>query len=276
MHILILKFYLLVTLFYVTGLSLSAFPAEKLQPLIHFNFTNGSKLNTGSLGGQLELVSGSTTSPKVTKLAGGIWAFDNSQATNMGNMAERGENGFMRIPLNGAFDNLLSFTITGWFKTTDNVPLNSNAQLISAEGTALIRANPNGFRLTGSVYWDSNKHETVVGAQGVNNLQQNEKWVFFALIYDGTQQFDTLKIIHISDPSHVAIASHDLSHIGSLRSDGASSLILGDRSFNDATFRGFLTDIRFFGSYEDASGALDLRELLTNVFDEGWVKYGSN
>lgn len=258
----------------ITGLfwSQSLLSASSVDPLIRFTFNEGSLSNSGSLGGSLEIVSGTEFTPSVSQLQDGTWVWDKTGATGMGETTP-GENGYGLLRLTGdlagSLGSLQSFTITGWYQTKTGVQLNNNAQLINAEGAGLIRSNPNGERLTASVYWDPPGPfaHTLTGANGVNELPTEDEWIFVAIVYDGTLSENNLRIIHSLGESFVS-QIHTTNHTGATTDPGPQRFILGDRTSNDGTFKGYFKDIRMYGSALDGSGALSNEQIQLTVIPE--------
>lgn len=113
--------------------------------------------------------------------AAGDRAFDNSAANGMGGTVNSSGGRATHASDFDAIDNLLQFTIAGWFKTAGSAPLGGNAVLIEN------RSGVSGFRVHGDPNTPGNLVLAVDnGSNSSPGFGATGEWVNFAVTYDGT------------------------------------------------------------------------------------------
>jgi hypothetical protein len=188
-------------------------------------------------------------------------AFNNTASTAMGNAGEGGR--AQTTVKGGGMAGLISFTITGWFKTdaATSWPVNSGVNLVNSYNNA--DAN-NGARIL-----CGNPGQLILGINGAEGDSYSnsvytaaQSWVFFAVTYDGTATSNNVKFYAGSSEG-----TTKLSRTGSLNagpvSEKATYLGVGNAlgGFNVRPFDGFLDNIRVYGSSSDSSGVLSLSQI---------------
>ncbi len=163
-----------------------------------------------------------------------------------------------------AIDTLKSFTVSGWYKTSvpdatiggyavlfDNNSANNGFRLSCAGPNLALYVDDGNVASTGSAFDDKNR------------------WVFFAVTYDGTLAVGNVRFYRgyrtASEArqrlilSCVYTGSLDKATLGS----EALALRVGNSSARNRPFKGYLDNIRIFGSKTDATGALGGSQLET-------------
>ena len=241
--------------------------AQTPQPIVDYNFDHNpadeSEINTGNDSHHATLGFKDSKGAKVNlHSAAGLgvsgqltdYAFDNSASVTMGPPGPGG----LAISNTSASGTgkLISFTITGWFKTLPGMTLGAGARFFDtfgAEGTNVYLAGgvPLGslnFGLNGS----SVTSLPVFTAQGA--------WVFFAVTYDSSSSGgdDTLFYAGSAATPVSLVSSSDLTKRlpGSL-----NALCIGNRFSRDRPFKGYIDDFKIFGSSTDGTGALPIEQI---------------
>ena len=200
-------------------------------------------------------------------------AFDNTASTAMGSPGAPGGGGVaIHAADDNSVDDLQSFSAMGWFKSAD--VFTTGARLISSREPT---SSGNGFSLfaggtpgTLSVTIDN---VTVTTATAFFN--ETNKWVFFAVTYDGTTTSNNLIVYRGyrnateagANPllDDVAIFSVNEDGDGDIDQDSALFAI-GNSNLSETThsrrpYDGLLDNIRIFGADTGASGVLLQSEL---------------
>lgn len=191
-------------------------------------------------------------------------AFNNTASTGMGNS---GTGGIALVADNDNVDELASFTLSGWFKTAGTTALTNFARLFEDEvggaGYHLLAGDAAGeFR----PQVDGNELPDISG------WGDTQKWVFFAMTYDGTQSTDNLllyKGYRNDAEAGGGVGSANVELIATRTIDAGqvegntSPLQMGNRADRARPFDGFLDNMRIDGSATDATGALTITDLET-------------
>ena len=255
-----------IALLFITSYS----PAADLLLEYKFNETGNYAANSGTLSDSLEFRSAATGSPLVdahgadgSGVTGkaGDKAFDNSAAT-------MGGNGYVGRTAGDvdAVDQLVSFTISAWYKTAGTTSLvGSNARFLLDYATS---PTTNGWQLLGNnnatpglfAYMDN--VSVNMNALSGTVLAQTETWVFIAMTYDGTLTSNNLKLYGGTKTNGVTLLDTRTVNSGALE-DNAEPFLVGNSSDRTRAFSGFIDNVRLHGTKTagDNSGVLDLAAL---------------
>jgi hypothetical protein len=200
-------------------------------------------------------------------------AFDNTASTAMGSPSAPGGGGVARHTADDdSVDDLNSFTATGWFKSADT--FTTGARLISSLGAGAgfsLFAGSTAGTLTVGV---DNLTQTTAASFGETN-----KWIFFAVTYDGTQASNNVKVYRGYRNSTDAGANPVLDLVstltinaGDINSDSALFAI-GNSNGTDGSiarrpYDGLLDNIRVFGADTGAAGVSTQAELNTIRYND--------
>jgi len=162
---------------------------------------------------------------------------------------------------------LQSFTLSGWFKTKKSLRLENNATLISHydNGQGFVLDVPQQGQLCLTV--DNMKVQSPIGAYAVV-----DEWVFFAVTYDGTRSTENVNFYVGLKNSPVSEVTKPLTMDAGVVDTNAffmaenfDRFVIGNyRTSYNRPFKGYLDNIRIFGSKTDASGVL-LQEHLEEI-----------
>jgi len=191
-------------------------------------------------------------------------AFDNTAASGMGNAGTGGGGGF-HLADNDNIDALLSFTLSGWFQTDGTAPINGFARLF------LNRSGTEGYHLLGGDVGGELRpavDATELSGPDVVGYADTEKWVFFAMTYDGTASTDNAKFYkgyrNASEAPGGAFAVK-LLETRTIAQDASANdtvvLSIGDQAAFNRPFDGYLDNMRIDGSKVDTTGVLSLAAL---------------
>lgn len=194
-------------------------------------------------------------------------AFDNTASSGMGQPAPAGGGVARHASDLDDIDELRSWTVSGWFKASTQ--FSGYAVLFSNYDD-----NNNGFRLS-SAFTDGNNvlyyvDSPSVPGSGVGYDDVN-KWVFFAVTYDGTEVSNNLRFYRgyrnnaeaTGGSAAVALTRTFNVNAGAMNA-GNAVLQFGNRDDMKRPFDGLLDNLRLFGgkaSSADSSGALTLSDL---------------
>ena len=236
-----------------------------------FNETGLRAANSGYLNEILEFRSYAVGSPLVDAHSAdglgvsglpGDRAFDNSAAV-MG-----GTSGSVARTVGDvdAIDQLVSFTISAWYKTSGtNSLIGSNTRFLMD-----YTANTLGWQIIGNnntttpglnIYVDG-------GSRGITSplngtvLAQTGTWVFIAMTYDGTLTSNNLKLYGGSKTNSVVLLTTQTINSGALE-DNDQPFCVGNSSGRDRAFSGYIDNVRLHGTKTagDNSGALSSDQL---------------
>jgi hypothetical protein len=172
-------------------------------------------------------------------------------------------------PMELAMDDMVSFTIVGWFK--GKIGSGSGARLIARPED---EANPesNCFQLLADRYY-SGKMELIVNGNSSTQMQESfydnspNEWMFFAVTYDGTSSFNHVQWFKgYDDGTNEVIQSSGFCSLysGTSTHGKHSRIHIGNSGDSGAwPFSGMLDEIRVYASYTDTSGVLSLEQLET-------------
>ena len=239
-----------------------------VRPLLEYTF-NEEGVRAGSTGtldvplefrsakGSALIDSHSASGLGVSGLAGD-YAFDNTSAVmgDTGNVARTAGD-------EDAIDGLVSFTFSGWFKTSG-----TNAFLGSMARLATDVASNNGWQILGNnstsapgllAYVDTYSRAVT---NGLGVLSQTNTWIFFAMTYDGTSTSNNLKIYAGDKTTGVALLSTQSCNSGALE-DNTVPFTIGNVENRGRAFAGYIDNIRLHGTKtaNDKSGALSIAQL---------------
>lgn len=202
-------------------------------------------------------------------------AFDNTASTHMGSLATAVPNGggvAIHAGDNNNVDDLQSFSAMGWFKSSS--VFSDGARWISSRETG---GSGNGFSLfaggtpgTLSVIVDN---INVTTASPFFN--ETDKWVFFAVTYDGTATSNNLIVYrgyrNLAEAGanplfdDVAVLSVNEDGDGDIDQDSAFFAIgnsnLSETTHSRRAYDGLLDNIRVFGADTGAGGVLSESDL---------------
>ena len=267
-------------------------PRSDLIPIIEYKFneTGLSCRSTGSVGQPIKMVTGSSPAEKDPHSVdgGGVSgktgdrSLDLSRVDGMDRQASHRDGATLPIAPSPSLDELVTMTIQGWFRTVDGKRI--------ASGASLVRYGTDAFGIRGEGDPKDGGFLAFAigpGPEGVSRSQRAydavDEWVFFAVTYDGTMWVARVPNVFfyvggLSDPVRriaVARGSSLHPHTGST-SVGDKGLFIGDVGQGPFPFKGFLDNLRIFGSKTDTdrSGMLTLGELeILRVSDGGRLGY---
>ena len=244
-----------------------SFAAEK--PLLEylFNETGVNAASSGTVNAPLEFRSRSGN--RLADLHGdegsgvsgkpGDRAFNNTDA-DMG-----GGGGVAKTEDNvDDIDGLVSFTYCGWFKTAGDVSFVGSLARLGKDydenkGWQFLGNNGDGVL----VYVDTGSRVFAGGKPtDLSVLAQTEKWVFFAVTYDGTKSGNNVKIYAGDQKKPVALAGTQTINSSTSDKNGVA-LAVGNEINRSRAFSGFLDNIRLYGTKtsRDNTGALTVEQL---------------
>ena len=264
-----LKIFLLFSALAAAGSALSmSVSLTHSTPLLlleyRFNETGLRAVSSGYVNELLEFRTSATGAPLVDAHSAdgagvsglpGDRAFDNSAAV-------MGGTGIVARTVGDvdAIDQLVSFTISAWYKTSGtNSLIGANAVRLFTD----IAAN-NGWSvvsLTNSfnVYGDNSNVGTNLAG---SILAQSNEWVFLAITYDGTLTGNNLKIYGGDKTTGVVLLATRSLNSGTLE-DNDAPFTVGNQAGRDRAFSGYIDNVRLHGTKTagDNSGALSLDQL---------------
>ena len=182
-------------------------------------------------------------------------AFDNSAST-MGGLGGRAE----QPNDDDNVDAFTSFTLQGWFRSTDPVSPSGNAGRLFDKNDG---AGTGGYFLG----WQSgiinlqvkSPSDGVDGAASPPLYFSGGQWVFFAVTYDGTSASNNVQFYTGTATQSVALIG-TATVTGSL-GDAITTLSLGNASSPIRAFQGLLDNMRVFGSAAGSGGVLTQSQL---------------
>lgn len=193
-------------------------------------------------------------------------AFDNRGAVAMGDVAG-GSASTVHIDL----PEMLSFTLTGWFRTAGEEPINNNAWLFQlgagfgdpARARGLLVRSANEGRLfirVGTLEGDFQRTSADPG------FAATQEWTFFAISYDGTDPsplMENLKFYVGSEVDPVRLVDATVQVGGAVRESRNQGVRIGNSAAEGGNnpFHGLLDNIRLFLSIADEEGSLDVEDL---------------
>lgn len=205
-------------------------------------------------------------------------AFANLGPDTHGSVASASTNGFRADqPDLAAIDSLGSFTLSGWFKTENNVSIiGKTPRLVSNHDEGSGSAG-DGFSLqflseSEDLKLDVDDDSTYANTTG-NQFADKQTWVFFAVSYDGTLTTNNVKFYkgYRTDTEALTGTTHVTSAVqlvgtsslnrGAVDSESAG-LVIGNRTSANRPFKGFLDEIRIDGGAGN-TGVLSLAQLET-------------
>lgn len=156
-----------------------------------------------------------------------------------------------------SLNQLLSFTLMGWFKKV-GTPLSCDHHLF-------WMGEKNRFLLMG---WDNAGMRLGFNGKnaysGPNAYAGLDEWIFFAVTYDGTVEKQNVGFYKgtLSEGARLVgkVSFLDGAQGGAIQ-EGSVRLQIGGVDAVGRCFKGFLDELRVFGSTKDASGALDPDEI---------------
>lgn len=228
-----------------------------------FNGTNTITKNTGMSLSSLTLKNSAGTS---TNLQGNMFsgvnnrprnrAFNNTASTGMGSGFTGGVATQNDDP---CIDELASFTLYGWLKSTDL--LGNNAALIVNANTT------DGFALSAANGSDSADIQLFIDGTSVettgNAYSDTDVWQFFAVTYDGTRANDNVSFYKGTEENSVSLVSTHTLDKGTVN-DETTGLCIGNNAAQTAPFDGWIDSIRICGATNSADGILSVT-FLENI-----------
>ncbi|MDR1280326.1 MAG: cell wall anchor protein [Opitutaceae bacterium] len=158
----------------------------------------------------------------------------------------------------GAPGTLASFTVTLWFKTDGGQTM--GATRLFDNGTQLLGFD--GGDIASSQQLTFNSGSSKLGVWSTPLLAVSGEWIFVAISYDGNSGSDNLTFYvgtKGSEEQPGSLSSHTVSaDHGSIDWGGSVvTLMFGANTSNGRSLDGWIDNIRFYGSANDATGALD-------------------
>ncbi len=256
------------------GMSISDLTAA--TPIVEFNYnqTGTSASNTGSSGGTSTLYDSNNVATDLHSADGtgvsglsGDRAFDLTASTGIGNASPSQNAGYI-----ADINQLMSFTLTGWYNTAGSAEIQS--------GTRLVDFTGDGSKLNaGFVLWSSVTGSLVLNVNGTNSgnsdggtlFSSTNTWVFYAVTYDGTAATDNLKFYAGTDSNSPTLAATMDLNTGTVASISSGTpandaLVIGNNWYRNRGFDGLMDNITIYGSKSNSSGVLDLSAIDT-IYD---------
>ena len=203
----------------------------------------------------------------------GDFAFDCTSATGMGRVPDKSP---AAAPANyvgpvaiteqelDVLNGLQSYTIQGWFKTEAGM-INGIARLVHVPSayelgkTVLdLGANPNGGTLLFESKVPTPHRSAPINVRAIPQaFSMIDTWVFFALTYKDNEF--TYYVGGTVDTVARAGVGEGEGALGNV----ATVLTIGNTPVRNRPFKGWIDNIRVYGSRDDASGALSISDLET-------------
>lgn len=159
-----------------------------------------------------------------------------------------------------SIDGLLSMTFTGWFKTDVGQVLGNNVDLFKTKKFRLKGVNNGHLKL----YVDSENNEADSIISTNADWADVNKWVYFAVSYDGTKTTDNVKFYKGAVNSPIVLSSTQTLNKGSVDVYGGTGLRLYI-SGQATPFDGYLDDMRIYGSKDNNEGSLSMEQLTEAI-----------
>ncbi|GHB91150.1 LamG domain-containing protein [Cerasicoccus arenae] len=180
-------------------------------------------------------------------------AYDNTNSPSLGCMAQARD---ASNPVN----DLKFFTLSGWFKSTGP---GSYSRIIEIGKTALFFSEMEGAS-TQRIEFSTRINDMSSDPERVStNLDHGIKgeWVFFAVTYDGSS--GEANIYVGSETLRVESMAVAIFAKGKVVSGEGQRFSIGNSSYHDnqRPFEGYLDNIRVWGSSDDSSAALNMKEV---------------
>lgn len=194
----------------------------------------------------------------------GDYAYDLTGTAGMG----VGSGKFAYTRYLDSIDGLLSFTLTGWFKTDGGETMGEDVELFKTTKMKLTAVNNGHLKLFVDSERDS---DSVVSSKADWNAVNS--WTHFAVSYDGTKSAGNVKFYKASINSPIVLSSIETLDMQSVNAGGPQRLYISSQS---RPVDGYLDNMRIFGSKIDSTGALSTAQLEEQVrFDfQGVDAYG--
>ncbi|MEI6035370.1 MAG: LamG-like jellyroll fold domain-containing protein [Verrucomicrobiae bacterium] len=161
-----------------------------------------------------------------------------------------------------ALSSMVSYTVQGWFKT-DGDPIRGVARLIDCtmDGVSAPLLAIWSTVSPGTIYFTVSNPEVDSGSKApaskYSAFKQQNEWVFFAITYSQ----DNGAIHFYTGGSERSVSSINSVVAHAKTSDISCTPYIGNtRGFN-RPFKGFIDNLRIFGSKTDDSGALSIEAL---------------
>ena len=216
-------------------------------------------------------------------------AFDNSAATDMGtggdvavasNIKQSG--GVVSVDLTNTGDKLTglqSFTVIGWFQCVPAGVIQNLARLVEITDSYLH--NPPCFTICstkggGSLIMDMGIANTSFDENSVHSnyntyISSGSSWQFFAITYVQAKDEKSLNVVFYKGSTDTTIQEAGKAHLIQPVPDLNKTLYIGNNRSLDRPFKGYIDNIRIYGSKTDDTGALSLEE-LTKIYNEDMPK----
>ncbi len=239
---------------------------DKFGAQVYLDF-EGNLKNRGISGAeQGQFTTVSNTTPRFTKGLRG-YSMDTSDAVMgaAGGCAVFGTDGTDNTKIEQALNGLSSFTVTGWFNTGNSISLKSYTGFLGRLGQLYVRSYDDYSRLVLGV-----NNKWTAADPAIAYPEQN-KWVFWAVSYDGSISSNNVKWYKGTLASGLQYLKSNSLDAGVLNnSDGQLAIgnLLPSGSYS---FSGLTDEIRIFGSKIDSSGFITF-DVLEEIFDDGCQK----
>jgi hypothetical protein len=262
----------------LVGTPSAAFAVDPPVPIVRYEFneTGNAPGSSGSERRPLKMRDDAGTkldfhTPDEDGVSGlpGDRAFDNSGASDHGSVASAATNGFRADQSdNGAVDALAQFTISGWFRTETTSTLAGKTPRLVINHDGESGANGDGFNLQFFSDFDGDlklEIDDTTGG-GVNSTgtayAAKQKWVFFAVSYDGNTSTNNVKFYRGfsndteagggAGSANVVLVTTTSLNRGPVDAESVG-LVVGNRAGGDRPFDGRLDEIRIDGSLLDTA-----------------------
>ncbi len=166
-----------------------------------------------------------------------------------------------KTDVNGTFDNLTSYTITGWFKREGNQTGNNGAIISLENGLTILSTNDNYL-------WINSTNAGAPSVRTANNSYARDEWVFFAVTVNSSASSLLSGIsVYFGTATTAPVAATGLTvgtsgSISLFATGDVNSISVTNRwnvtgtSSTGALINTFITDLRIYGVASGTSGAL--------------------
>lgn len=163
-----------------------------------------------------------------------------------------------------SLDNLWSFTVCGWLKTTAACAIGGNGRIFYRKGQFEIYApdgvNTGRLALRVPAMSGTNASDITVMSQNVYN--QPGQWVFFAITYDGTKQSDNVNFYTAGINTPIAQCGTSAANAGRLTGGEHLSIRItgGGEAFGQYAAAGYFDKFAIYACSQDNDDACCLSE----------------
>lgn len=179
-------------------------------------------------------------------------AFDNTASPKMGGTSQAPGTGEKVLVRGGSakLSNARSFTIQGWYKSDAGQIPSNYARLLASARVSLFFDSPEGKGLSLSV----NRGSALCPDAA---FRHPDRWVYFAVTYDGTQKTDNVLFYAGSEADPVRLVGKVSIEAGPVGSGSSEQpLVVGNVEAGDRPFDGLIGNIRIWADTSGTSAVL--------------------